>query len=197
MRFCLALSVFVLAVFQILAGQTQASGTGKPANGDCGLVYGKGHAFWVCAPKGWLLDNSILSKDGIYAVFYPEGSSLANAKESGTFMYVNTSKKANPNEDITTLMRNDATDTKAKVPKAEIHEAEAIKVKDIVARVQQFTPGAFDRFEAVAYIDSPEVIVMIVMTSKNAQAFDRDYHVFKELVGSYSFMTSNVTLPKK
>jgi hypothetical protein len=197
MRFCVALSVLVLSSFRILAGQIPERAADASANGSCGLVYGKGHAFFVCAPKGWVLDNGILNDDGIYAAFYPESSSWAKAKEEGTVMYVNTAKKGKSNEDVASLMKSDAADTKANAPKAEIHEAEALKTKkDAAARVQQFTPGSYDRFEAVAYIDSPEVIVMIVMTSKDSKTFKRDYPAFKELVGSYEFMTTNVQLPK-
>ena len=196
MRLCLVLSVFVLSSLSIVTGQTSAKkASDTPASGDCGLVYGKGHAFWVCAPKGWVLDNGILNDQGIYAAFYPQGSSWDKAKENGTVMYVNTARKAPPDDDVATLMKNDAEDTKADAPKAEIHEADPIKTKKVTARVQQFTPGAFDRFEAVAYIDSPEVIVMIVVSSKDAKTFNRDYPVFKELVGSYEFMTADVHLP--
>jgi len=196
MRFCLGLTVFVLSALPIIAGQGSAR---KPADtrgsGDCGLVYGKGHAFWVCTPKGWVLDNGVLNDQGIFAAFYPQGSSWEKARENGTVMYVNTARKAPPDDDVATLMKNDAEDTKADAPKAQVHEAEPIKTKETTARVQQFTPGAFDRFEAVAYIDSPQVLVMIVVSSKDAKTFKRDYPIFKELVGSYQFMTTDVQLP--
>jgi hypothetical protein len=63
--------------------------------------------------------------------------------------------------------------------------------------VQLFAPGGFNRYEASAYIDSPKVIIMFVMTSKNVDAFKRDYPAFVQFVQSYAFMSSNVTIQYK
>ncbi|MFA7339306.1 MAG: hypothetical protein WC028_21175 [Candidatus Obscuribacterales bacterium] len=40
-----------------------------------GLAYGKDHAYFITAPQGWLLDTESGASQGVYAVFYPQGSS--------------------------------------------------------------------------------------------------------------------------
>src|SRR5271154_2921019 len=70
------------------AGPTPSKTPGDDMNS--GLVYGKNHAFWVVAPKGWVLDNQAGVDQGLYAVFYPKGSSW---KKSPVVMYANTTFK--------------------------------------------------------------------------------------------------------
>jgi len=164
---------------------------------NCGMVYGKAHSFLVCAPSGWILDNSIGSQDGIYAAFYPNGSSWESAKQSGTVMYVNTFDKPDDNYTVAKAIAFDADNTKRTDQSAIPKKGEPIKLGDLAVPVQLFTPGGFNRFEASAYIDSPKVIIMFVMTSKDEDAFKRDYLAFVQLVQSYKFLSSNVTVQYK
>jgi hypothetical protein len=168
-----------------------ASSSPLTEEGNCGIVYGEGHAFRVCAPKGWVLDNTILNEEGIYAVFYPKGRTWSEAKDNRTFMYINTARKGAEHPTAAALMKTDAEDTRQKAPAAAISEQQRIHTKNGDARVQTFQHGEFDRFEAVAYLDSPKIIVMIVTTSKDAQSFGRDYSAFEELVKSYEFLSTD------
>jgi hypothetical protein len=153
-----------------------SQGGGKStSDGNCGMVYGKTHAFNLCAPKGWVLDNTIGNQDGIYAAFYPAESSWNTARDSGTVMYVNTALQKGEDATVAGLMATDVEDTKRNAPSAVAKEGDAIKLDDTAARVQFVEHGGFDRFEAVAYVDSPKTIVMFVMTSNNEQSFKRDY----------------------
>jgi len=166
----------------------QAGGGKSTEDANCGIVYGDAHAFTVCAPKGWVLDNTIMHNQGIYAVFYPTGTTWNRAKENGTVMYVNTTRKLGDNATV-------AEDTLRHAPAAKIIKGEVIPTQDGDgdALVQKFEHGAFDRFEAVAYLDSPKIIVMVVMTSASPDTFNRDYPAFQELVKSYRFLSSTVT----
>lgn len=166
-------------------------------NDNCGIVFGKAHVFNVCAPKGWVLDTSIGNEDGIYAAFYPAKSTWQAASQSGTVMYINTAPKKGANETVAGLMATDAEDIKHSAPSAVIKEGESIKLEGGVVRVQLFEHAGFERFEAVAYVDSPKIIVMFVMTSKDEASFKRDYPLFAQLVKSYSFIGSEVTIERK
>jgi hypothetical protein len=192
-RIVLTSSILGLLVFQSIgAGQ---GGGNKGANGQpCGLVYGKSHAFWICPPKGWELDNTVLKDQGIFATFYPTGSSWEKARDNGTFMYVNTVGKREGTASVADLMKDDSERTTKASLKAGVRELEPIKTADGQARVQQFEHSAFDRFEAVAYIDAPKTLVMIIITSKDEQSYRRDYPAFKELVQSYKFWTTEVNI---
>lgn len=200
-----------MAVFaaQLGAQNTAPAPTSAPAareggsksvdNPKCGMIYGESHAFMVCAPDGWILDNSIGNQDGIFAVFYPDGSSWYSAKESGTVMYVNTYGKPDDQYTVAKAIEFDAEDTikSEKSPVVVVKKGEPIKLDDLFVPVQLFAPGGFNRYEAVAYIDSPKIIITIAMTSKNEDAFKRDYPLFVQLVQSYKFLTTDVVIQHK
>jgi len=44
-----------------------------------GYAHGPDHCYHFMAPAGWVMDNRVLASEGIPMVFYPEGSSWANA----------------------------------------------------------------------------------------------------------------------
>jgi hypothetical protein len=165
--------------------------------GNCGLIYGKGHSFWVCAPTGWILDNQVLAKDGVYAAFYPHSSTFDEAMHSATVMYVNTMTKSIASQaTVGDAMKTDSDGTAKRMPGVTIEKRPDLKTKDSIAQVQSFVPHGGGRYEAVAYIDSPNVIVMCILTSAIQEAFDRDYPEFEKLVGSYEYFTNNVDIKK-
>ncbi len=194
-------TLFLLAV-ALQAGSQQtspgsnASGGGKAPNDNCGLLYGKDHALTFCAPDGWVLDNGIMNDQGIYAVFYPAGSNFQNAKDSGTFMYFNVEGK-DPDATIPKMMADDAKQVQHDAPAAVVVQSDPIKVGDVSVPVLRFAPGAFDRYEAVAYIGEEKVLVMVVISSKNEDLAKKDYPAFMLLVQSYKWLSSNVTIQHK
>ena len=161
------------------------------------MHYGKSHVILYCAPKGWTLDNGTEYLEGAFGTIYPDGSSWDAAKESGTIMYITTFDKPDDKYTVAKAMAFDARDTKKSVKSVVVKRGEPIKLDDLAASVQLFAPGGFDRFEASAYIDSPKVIILFAMTSKNEDAFKRDYPAFVQFVQSYQFMSSNVTIQYK
>jgi hypothetical protein len=198
----LTVGTMLLLAAALQAGAQQTSpgsgeaGGGKAPEGNCGLLYGKDHALTFCAPDGWTLDNGIMNDQGIYAVFYPTGSSFQDAKESGTFMYFNVVGKP-PDSTVEKMMDNDATQVKHDAPGAVVAESDPIKVGVVSVPILRFSPGAFDRYEAVAYIGEEKVLVMVVISSKNQVLFKKDYPAFVQLVQSYKYLSSNVTIEHK
>ena len=194
-------TLFLLAV-ALRAGSQQTSpssnagGGGKAPNGNCGILYGKDHALTFCAPDGWVLDNGIMNDQGIYAVFYPAGSNFQEAKDSGTFMYFNVEGKE-PDATVAKMMAGDAKQVQHDAPAAVVVQSDPIKIGDVSVPVLRFAPGAFDRYEAVAYIGEEKVLVMVVISSKNEDLFKKDYPAFVVLVQSYKWLSSNVTIEHK
>lgn len=175
---------------------SNAAGGGKAPDGNCGLLYGKDHSLTFCAPDGWALDNGIMNDQGIYAVFYPAGSNFQDAKDSGTFMYFNVVGKA-PDATVAKMMDDDAKQVKHDARAAVVVKADPIKIGDVSVPVLRFAPGAFDRYEAVAYIGQEKVLVMAIISSKNEALFKRDYPAFVQLIQSYKWLSSNVTIEHK
>jgi hypothetical protein len=58
--------------------------------------------------------------------------------------------------------------------------------------VLKFSGDQFRNTEAVAYIDSPKAVVMLVLTSRDNGGFENTYPAFVALVKSYRFFTSDV-----
>lgn len=168
----------------------------KGKDGNCGLLYGKDHSLTFCAPEGWTLNNGIMNDQGIYAVFYPDGSNWQVAKESGTIMYINVVGKT-ADSTVKAMMEADANDAKRNTPATVVKPGELIKIGDVSAPVMRFAPGGFDRYEAVAYIGEEKVLVMFIISSKNEEIFKKDYPAFVRLVQSYKFLSSNVTIEHK
>jgi hypothetical protein len=199
-KVALLLAVLVAQLGAQSAAPAPAQGSGvsvdKP---NCGMHYGKSHIFLFCAPSGWTLDNSTDYLPGVFASLYPDGSSWDSAKQSGTLMYITTFDKPNDKYTIAKATAFDARDTRksSKFAGLIVKKGEPIKLDDLSAPVQLFAPGPFNRFEACAYIDSPKTIIEFTMTSKDEDAFNRDYPAFVRFVQSYKFMSSNVTIQYK
>ncbi len=177
-------------------GTPNAGGGKDTKNDNCGLLYGEDHALTFCAPDGWVLDNGVLNDQGIYAVFYRAGSNFKDAKDSGTFMYFNVVGRQ-PDKTVEKLMNGDAEQVKHDAPGSVVNPVDPIKIGDVSVPVLGFAPGAFSRYEAVAYIGEKKVLVMVVISSKTKALFDHDYSAFVALVQSYKFLSSNVTIQHK
>ena len=191
-----ALAASFFAHAQQTSPSTKEEGGGKAKDGNCGLLYGKGHSLTFCAPESWILDNGIMNDEGIYAVFYPVGSNWKEAKESGTIMYINVVAKTSDTI-VETMMDADANEVKRNAPSTVVTKGEPIAIGDLSAQTLRFAPSAFSRFEAVAYLGEDKVLVMFVVSSRNEAIFRKDYPAFVRLVQSYKFLSSNVTIQHK
>jgi len=130
-------------------------------------------------------------KSGIYAAFYPMQSTFSDAIEHGTIFYVNTMS----GPDISRLtveeaMKRDASETISQHPETVVKKMPDLPAGKEVAQVQQlFHKGNFD---AVAYVQSPNVVVLFVISSLSEDGFKENYPAFRELVASYQYITSDV-----
>jgi hypothetical protein len=176
------ISLIVVFLATTLLGQTP---------GGSGIVYGKDHAFAISAPDGWVLDNRAEQNNGLRAVFYPVGSSWAQSK---VVMYANVASKSEGQKTVDELIAYDTGQFRAKSPKLSVVELEAIQTKDGKAKVLKFSGDQFKNTEAVAYIDSPKAVVMLVLTSRDYSGFEKTYPAFVTLVKSYKYFTSDVRI---
>jgi len=183
----LLVACILLAVFATLAGCGHAPARkDEPARPGVGIVYGDKHAFAIKAPDGWVLDNKSGESEGLHAVFYPEDSSW---NDTDTIMYATGYDKQTVFETLDDFMKSDEETFRDREPDIEIKDAGTRKVGDSVAHIRQF----FGRNrEAVAYIDTKGAVIVIVMSSKTQEEFDKNYPAFLELLDSYVFLTNDV-----
>lgn len=177
---------FLLLSFQVFA-QNRA---------ETGIVYGKNHAFAITAPKGWVLDNQSGVSQGLHAVFYREGQSWS---EGEVGMYASTtSLTEGPDTTIQQFIQSDLQNFQNQYPDLETTDSPGIRTKDSsTAIVKHFTSKTYKQHEAVAYIQSGGVGVLLVLTSRTKEGFLSSLAAFQELVESYYFLSSNLIIDKQ
>jgi len=159
-----------------------------------GIVYGEQHAFMILAPVGWILDNESAADQGIHAVFYPKGSSWSKAP---AVMYANAVRKREGTANVQEFINYDLAKFKKRNPKIVMTVGRALKTEDgKTAQVRLFQGDRWGNQEAVAYIDEPAVMVILVLSARSQEAFQKSLPAFERLVASYRFFTDDVKLPK-
>lgn len=187
MVYRLVLISFLLSSFSF--GQNANSDSTEQARG---MVYGNDHAFYLTAPRGWVLDNSSGVNQGLYVVFYPKGGSW---KTSPAVMYAYTaSKKSDGNGTPEKLIFSDILQYKQNYPNVKIQNSPDLQTKDKkIAIIRLFF---YSNYESVAYIDEKPITVMLVLTARTEKDFSESFPAFQELVKSYSFLASEVQIHK-
>ena len=156
-----------------------------------GIVYGKDHAFAIAAPRGWILDSESGKSQGLHAVFYETGSDWASAMN---VMYTNSARKCEGQRTVEELMAYDLAQFRKHSPTLEVTEPSSIPTRKGTALVRRFTGDQHGNYEAVAYIDEEQTIIMLVLSSRTKNGFDEAYPSFEELVKSYQFLTTDVRM---
>jgi len=192
-----ASTAICLAAVSTIAGAGGGRAATSPAREDLnsGLVYGEGHAFWLTAPDGWVLDNTSGVDQGLHAVFYPWGSSWS---DSPVVMYANTAlRDTAKSESLESFIAGDVDEARAQSPHLRAERKPDLLTADGKhAAVRAFTADKWGNSEKVAYIPEHHVFVLLTLTSKTPGAFARSTQAFESLVKSYKFFTENVELPK-
>ena len=190
------ITLFLVLALVAACGSRSASALyGAQSAFDSGIVYGKDHAFAVSAPSGWVLDNESGVSQGLHAVFYPTGSSW---REARTVMYANTVHKADSGRGSRdAVIAGDIQDFTGRGRGAAVRDAESLTTADGKAAILKlFHDRDAGNFEVVAYIDEPNVVVMLVLSARSEKERDLATPAFQRLVGSYHFVTGDVVLPK-
>ncbi len=153
-----------------------------------GIIYGNGRAFYLTAPKGWVLDKSTGVNQGLFVVLYPAGGSW---KTSAAVMYAYTAGNNSTNsQSAERLIYSDISQYKQRCPTVMIKKSPELQTKDKkTALVRLYF---YSNYESVAYIDEKQITVMLVLTARAEKDFNESFPAFQELVRSYSFLASEV-----
>jgi hypothetical protein len=156
-----------------------------------GIMYGKGHAFFIDAPHGWVIDNRSGVHQGSYAVFYPEESSWREAEAA---LAVTTNRRS-PGDSLQSFVDADVEGYRSKFGDADVIAGTPIKTSDKKqAQVQNFFSDEAKNWDLVAYIEEETIFVVIALNSTSREARERALPAFEELVRSYGFWTSDVRI---
>lgn len=164
-----------LLLFFLVISQARAS--------DICLNWGEGYLYSINTPKGWVLGNEPEKQDGLQAVFYPEGGSWAGSK---VVMYGNVAVKKDGQRNIQELIEYNLSKMKKQSPNVRVKHLENLKLGDKEIIIKEWQNN-MNTFESVAYIEEKNVIVLIVLSSKDESHYLKSADAFKELVMSYQF----------
>jgi len=188
-----------LVLIALIAGFFITKNTNHPSTnntGPAGVIYGPNYSYSLAAPDGWILDNKAGQDQGLMAVFYKKGE---NFLDSDVVMYTNTISKSSSKPNFNAVVDYDLQGFKNAYPDLTVSDATDLVTKDISgtkAKVKYEFNEAMHRYQAVAYVDSPNTVVIIVLDAKNKAAFDDNITDFENLVNSYFYVTSNVQTQK-
>jgi hypothetical protein len=178
-RMTLRLALLTLTVALAIAGAAEA---------QTGIVYGDSHAFFVTAPDGWVLDNRSGLANGVHAGFYPQGSSW---RDSPAVMYANGVGRSS-GETLDSFIADDIQTFRGRSPQIQVKEGPPIKTKDgRVALMRYFSGDQSGNYEAVAYIAEKKAIIVLALSARSQDAYQRSLQSFDELVRNYTFISDD------
>jgi hypothetical protein len=171
----------------------------KPADsgykGALTILYGDNHAFGIVPPEGWTVDDSSGINSKIRVVLYPIGEKWDTAP---TVMYVNPlHQQAGSTMSLKQMIDKDVASFAQKAPKGKVTTRPSLKTsKSQVAEVRWFSPTGGPPLEAVAYVAEDNLVMLLVLSSRDAEGFKRHLPAFESLVASYQFVMGGVETPR-
>ena len=154
------------------------------------VIEGDDHLFMVAAPAGWVVDDTSGMGSRIRCVLYPKGQKWANAP---TVMYVNPMHgNAIKERTVSAMIAEIEKEFRKRAPKGRVVDAGTLKTgAGKTASVRHFSYDGGPLTEAVAYVPEEELLMLVVLSSRDSKGFQANLPAFKELVGTYAWVGSN------
>src|SRR5437764_9928958 len=143
-----------------------------------GIVHGPKAGFNINAPEGWVVDNEAGKEQGMPCVLYPKGSSWSNAK---TVMYANMAGAEF--EGVNAFVEMAIKEMKAKhgTPKEKIAFGKTKDGHDYFINEYPATK-AYSQWERVGYVQLPQGVAFIVLTSRDKASYQKDSGQLEKVV---------------
>jgi tetratricopeptide (TPR) repeat protein len=167
--------ISILALLAIAALAPRILGQETPRGG---IVTGPKAAFNIAAPEGWVLDTESGKHQDLPCVLYPKSSSWADAK---TVMYA---KVASPQwEGVNAFVEWAIEGMKAKhgTPKQKIASGKTKDGHDYFINEYPATK-TYSQWERVGYVQLPQGVGYIVLTSRDQASYQRDSGVLEKVL---------------
>ena len=162
-----------------------ACSSASAQTGAGGFVYGKDHAYFLEAPKGWVLDSGDAAKENVGGVFHPAN---AHWPESGVIIYTDFYKKRKGLETPSDAMRNDV--ALFQKEGSTIHPVKKPSIKTniggLIGEVYHFGPDRRGQYDARAYFTYKGYIDYFVFTASDKGTFEKSLPAFEHVVRSYA-----------
>jgi hypothetical protein len=174
----------IISVLFILLLVAPLSASAEITEQGTGMLYGPNHAFFVTAPKGWVLDNESGVKQGIHMVFYPVGYTWANSPVIVYGQSVTKDAKMRSVKDqveSTIKMFHEKGSTGYKITK----ETSITFSDGKKASIYYYAGDKWGNFEAAAYFEEKNTINFLVLNARKKPDYDKYLSGFELLVRSY------------
>jgi hypothetical protein len=177
-------TILILFVLVIQA----AAQSQKPDADDGTILFGRDYAFILTEPSGWVIDSTTAKSQDLAAVMYPSGSSWKNA---ASVMYARVVYKDEAQPTIEKVISADVEDFLKQSTESKASDSPSIQTRDKKqGSVKAFYDGQNKNHERVAFIDESKVVVILALSSRNKDEYEKSLPAFKSLVGSYFFLTA-------
>jgi hypothetical protein len=194
------LAAAVLAAAPAYAATT-APAKPKPAPATAGaqpeltILYGDDHAFGLVVPQGWTVDDTSGIGSKIRVVLYPKGQTWANAP---TVMYVNPlHQKQEQRRTLRQMIEKDVADFKQQAPRGAVSSQAPLQTATgQPAEVRYFAHDGGPPTEAVAYVAEDQLVMLLVLQSRDSAGFQKNLPAFRSLVAGYRFVIGGIQTPK-
>lgn len=178
------------------AAPSPAPANTVPVNtpGALTVLYGDDHVFAIVVPNGWVVDDTSGLGSRIRTVIYPKGQTWIAAK---TVMYVNPlHQDLKARKTLRQMIDRDVAAFRKATPGGRVTTAPSLKTSQgKTAEVRYFAPGPGEPGEAVAYLEEPGLVMLLVLSSTEPGGFRRALPAFRQLVQGYQFVGANIQTP--
>jgi hypothetical protein len=175
----------------LLVIQSQALGQ-RPDGTDGSMLIGLHYSFILKEPNEWVSDGEAAKAQdqGLQLVLYKAGSSW---KAAVVVMYVRVIYKDEAQPTLEKVVSNDVSDFLNRSSDSKVSNSTALSTRDKKqAIVKDFYDAKNKNYELVAFIDEPKVVVILALSSRTKDEFDKSIPAFQALVGSYFFVDALV-----
>jgi hypothetical protein len=159
-------------------------------DGGGGILYGKRHGAILAAPPGWIFDNESGRPNGLRVVLYRVGETWDN---SPGVMYANGVDAPDDQPvDLDSFVAADLADQRQHSPGLQTFELAPLALPDGTPVRVVGMRGSPGNVEAIAFLPQPHAVVLLVLSARTQERFDRDLPDFREFVRSYHAMDVQV-----
>jgi tetratricopeptide (TPR) repeat protein len=148
------------------------------ATSPAGTVSGPKAAFNITPPEGWVVDNEAGKAQDMPCVLYPKGSSWSDAK---TVMYANLAGPEWEGVDAFVTMAIEEMKAKRGIPKQKIASGKTKDGHDYFINEYPATK-TYSQWERVGYIQLPQGVAFIVLTSRDKTSYQKDAGVLEKVL---------------
>ena len=155
----------------------------RAQTGAGGFVLGKTMAYFLEAPKGWVMDAAEGRKYGANAVFHPADKLWPDSK---VMIYTISDSKSKDMNSVADKVRD--TVKMFKDEGSLLHVVKKAPIKSVegkMAQVYYYSGDKRGNIEAGAYYDEKDCVNFFVLTARDQRTFNRSIPLFESIVRSY------------